>query len=379
MTRSRVCVLTSSFPETAYDAGGVFVRSQVVRLARDLDIDVVYPASIARTESSGEPFFRRPVKYPFRTRPMSRVRGLDSLHAVRLVASFAWFARTGGPYDLYHAYWAIPAGFVGALVKGKQPLVVWLGGSDINLFGERAGFREAVRWSLRRANHVIAVSMDLLEKAVALGLDPAKASVIPSGVDTGLFHPENRTAARRELGLPDGFLFVVVGSLLSGKRVDRLIRIVVGLARECDCHLVVVGDGPERPGLERLAGESQQCVLFLGHLSNERVSNVVAACDAFVMASESEGLPTSAQEAMACGTPVVAIDVGGLRDIVGSWTTGLLARDESDLERLMAEIASSSHLAIQMGVAARQFACRELDVERSAQRTLEVYRRLLDG
>jgi len=284
----RVCVLTSSFPCGPDDNAGVFVHNQVSRLAASIEVDVVYPERKDSSSRDNELFNRRPVRYPFRGYPMSQVRGADSLHAVSLCASMARVALSGGPYDLYHAYWAIPAGIVGGLVKGSSALVVWLGGSDINIFAAHRGFREAVRWSLGRATRVIAVSQDLLEKAVALGLDPKRAAVIPSGVDTKVFCPLDRSAARQELGLPAGFLFVTVANLLPAKRIDRLVRIMGGLPPSADCRLIVVGDGPERPLLESAALASGARVVFLGRLPIVQVTRVVAACDAFVLASDSE-------------------------------------------------------------------------------------------
>ena len=374
----RVCVLTSSFPCRSDDTAGTFVYSQVTRLADVVRIDVVHAQRDGLHPYAAEAFVRRPVHNPFRTRHMSRVRGFDSVHAVPLCASMVRAAFVGGPYDLYHAYWAIPAGFVGSLVKGRRPLVVWLGGSDINVFSVRPGFREAVRWSLRCATRVIAVSHDLLEKAISLGLDPRRGTVIPSGVDTDLFRPVDSAIVRRRLGLPDGFLFVCVGSLLPGKRVDRLIRIVAGLPRGLDCFLIVVGDGPERQTLEQTAAEAAGRVVFLGHLANNCVAEVVAACDAFVMASESEGLPTSVQEAMSCGLPVVAMDVGGLHEIVIDGEVGFLARDEAQMHHLMRKMATASAGVPGMGDRARSLAQTRLSVDLSVQRTLEVYRQALE-
>lgn len=375
----RVCVLTSSFPEGFEDSAGVFVEEQVRRLSLSTSLDVVYPSRQPSEEHCEELFARRRVQYPFRSRAMSQVRGIESIGAVDVCTRMAATTRSNSTYDLYHAYWAIPSGFVARCVKGDRPLVITLCGSDVNSFGLKPGFRSAVRWALAGATRVIAVSHALLDRAVDLGFDPAKGTVIPSGVDTRTFAPiVGRASARGTVGLPYGFLAVYVGSLFRNKRVDRLIRATSRGHLHAQCTLVVVGDGPERESLETMAAECDCAAVFLGHLPHMEVARVVACCDAFVMASAAEGLPTSAQEAMSCGVPVVAVDVGGLSDIVIDGVTGFLVRDEAGLARIVRHLVDHRAIAVDMGIRAREFARAELDVEKSVARTLGVYQAALD-
>jgi len=379
MTNPRVCVLTSSFPEGPGDSAGVFVQEQVKRLALRTSLHVVYPSRTNGTVSE-EDFVRHRVGYPFKTYAMSQVRGLECAKALQVVNAMARTVRASGPYDLYHAYWAIPSGFVARWVRGTKPVVLTLCGSDVNAFADKPGFSIAVRWALAGATRVIAVSNGLLDRAIDLGVDPERCASIPSGVDTAAFVPcSHRECARKRLGVPDDFACVFVGSLFRNKRVDRLIRALARVSNRQACALVVVGDGPERRSLEAVAVECGVRVVFLGRLPNEKVAEVVASCDAFVMASKFEGLPTAAQEALSCGVPIVALDVGGLREIVVDGQTGYLARDEIEVTRRLEDIIGDREGLARMRRTAREFAERELSIERTTARTLKVYDSALEA
>ncbi|MCU0493443.1 MAG: glycosyltransferase family 1 protein [Chloroflexaceae bacterium] len=133
------------------------------------------------------------------------------------------------------------------------------------------------------------------------------------GVDTERFHPRFRSQAWREsIGAQAGeTLLLYVGRLAAEKRLDLLAEAVRGLA---GVRLVLVGDGPARPGLEqRLAGTP---VHFAGYLKGEALSTAYASADLFAFPSDTETFGQVIQEAMASGLPVVAAKAGGARDLV---------------------------------------------------------------
>ena len=184
------------------------------------------------------------------------------------------------------------------------------------------------RFLHRCCDRVVAVSEDIARLLIDENRIPRqKVVVIHNGVDTTRFSPtEDKRHRRRILGLPaDAMLLGNVARLAAEKNHEGLLqafRIVAG--QRPDIHLVIVGDGPLRDGLHSLTCSMNlhSRVHLLGARSD--VSDLLGAFDLFVLSSLSEGLSITLLEAMACGLPVVATDVGGNREVVLHGETGLL-------------------------------------------------------
>jgi glycosyltransferase involved in cell wall biosynthesis len=167
------------------------------------------------------------------------------------------------------------------------------------------------------------------------------------GVDTTRFHPRYRSAAWREsIGVQPGeTLLVYVGRLATEKRIDILAAALDGIE---GVRLVLVGDGPARPDLERrLAGRPVQ---FTGFLSGEALSIAYASADLFVFPSDTETFGQVIQEAMASGLPVVAARAGGALDLVRDGVSGALFTPGSAAElrmQLRAMVADAPRRAAQ--------------------------------
>lgn len=187
---------------------------------------------------------------------------------------------------------------------------------------ERAfGGRLAARFALRHLHtHIVAVSAAVADRLVAVfGVPPAKLSVIANAVDV----PD---VAAHESESADGeHHLVCVARLVEEKGVDIVVRSLARVRPSVpDADLVVVGDGPCRASLERLARDEgvSDCIRFVGQQAT--VGPWLEACDLFVLASRQEGLGIAALEAMAAGLPVVAAATGGLIEIVDDGVTGLI-------------------------------------------------------
>lgn len=148
---------------------------------------------------------------------------------------------------------------------------------------------------------------------------------------------------------------VTVGRLVPHKHVDGIIE---ALGRLDNVGLVIVGDGPERPRLQRLAqdpGLSDQ-IYFAGQRDRDETLALIAACDVFILNSSYEGLPHVALEAMALGVPVVATAVGGTPEVVVHGLTGLLVQaGNGTLEGALLEILSEAETARCLGEEARRW------------------------
>jgi glycosyltransferase involved in cell wall biosynthesis len=169
----------------------------------------------------------------------------------------------------------------------------------------------------RRAGAIVAVSPTDRRRMIELERIPAsKVVFIPNGIPdrpTG-----DRERARRELGLArsDAVVGTVCG-LRPQKELETALRALGRLApHRPTLRFVVVGDGPERARLERLADELGVPTLFLGHRPNDEVPDLVAAMDVLVLSSRFEGMPLAVLEWMAAGKAIVASRVGGIPSIV---------------------------------------------------------------
>ncbi len=177
------------------------------------------------------------------------------------------------------------------------------------------------------------------------------------GVDTQSFHPRYRSQAwRQSVGLrPDETLLLYVGRLAAEKRIDLLAAALEGL--EC-VRLVLVGDGPARPALERtLAGAP---VHFAGYQRGAALATAYASADMFVFPSDTETFGQVIQEAMASALPVVAARAGGALDLVHAGVTGELFTPGSagDLRTQIRTLIQDPARRVAMGHAARAAAER---------------------
>jgi glycosyltransferase involved in cell wall biosynthesis len=178
------------------------------------------------------------------------------------------------------------------------------------------------------------VSGSLKRLAVELGLPEAAILVVGNGVDSTRFSPMPRAEARRLLGLSeDARVLVTVGGLVERKGFHRVIACLPELLKEFpELHYLAVGSaGPEGDFSARLRAQVAQLGLgdhvhFLGALPPEEVRRTVSAADVSVLATRNEGWANVLLEAMACGVPVVATDVGGNAEVVCRDDLGTIVR-----------------------------------------------------
>jgi glycosyltransferase involved in cell wall biosynthesis len=161
-----------------------------------------------------------------------------------------------------------------------------------------------------------------------IGIPVAGIRVLRNVVDTEFFRPaRDRVALRAALGFRNPTV-LSVGKLVEGKGHDVVLRALQALP---NLDLVIVGEGPMRRALERLAADLdlRGRVRLTGEISHEALREHYCAADALVLASVREGMPNVVLESMACGTPVVATAVGGIVEIVTGRAAGLLLAERS--------------------------------------------------
>jgi glycosyltransferase involved in cell wall biosynthesis len=183
-------------------------------------------------------------------------------------------------------------------------------------------------WAARYANRLYAVSADI-KTALAQAIAPAsKIDVVPNGIDVkALQQPSDLESLRAQWQIPiNAPVIGTVARLAPVKRQDLLLELFrVVRTQVPDCHLILVGDGEERTRLESLAQEMgiSDDVRFVG--MQDKPADFLHLMSAFVLTSESEGMPLSLLEAWAVGLPVFVFAVGGLPELVKEGNTGYLA------------------------------------------------------
>lgn len=329
----KVAVLTTSYPRHAGDVAGLFVADQVEHLREGgVDVEVVSPAS----------FRHYGIAYGAGVPGNLRRRPQLAFALPLMLAGFARAARRAAKdADLLHAHW-LPAGAI-AMTTGK-PFIVQVWGTDVELARRMRGLARQV---LRRARLVIAPSLALADEASRLGARDVR--MIPSGIDL----PEH---VGEEAGPPE---ILYAGRLSPEKGIRELLAAADGLP------LVVAGDGPLRSEVPGALG-------FVAHDELERLYGraAVIACP-----SHREGFGVVCAEAMAHGRPVVAADVGGLRDLVVHEETGLLVppRDVDALRQALHRLLADRELRRRLGDAGRARIAERFTWNRFAAETLRAY------
>jgi glycosyltransferase involved in cell wall biosynthesis len=247
-------------------------------------------------------------------------------------------------------------------------------------------FRMLERWLARSTTALVAVSPQVRDELVELGVAPQKRfAVVRLGIDLAerIGADDLRVEQRRLLGIaPDRFVVGWIGRMTEVKRTDRVLLAFrqlrdTGVAA-CLC---LVGDGPDRPAIERRAHELgiMRDTLFLGF--QQDVAPFYAVFDALLLPSVSEGTPVSAIEALAAGRPVVATRVGGVPDVVRDGQDGLLVEPEAidDLSDGLARLARDPALRERLGSAGRERVVRRYGVERLVDEMDLLYRSLLEA
>ncbi len=328
---------TICYPTPARPTQGLFVQRRLEALSQLAEVRVVCPVptfpGLTTPVDEGARLGALPVSYP----PMYYLPGvlktLDAACFARALSRALTRIRRDYPFDLLDAHFVWPDG-VGAWRVASRlgvPVVCTVRGKIVTQ-ARRGRRRRMIASMLTGADARIAVSSSMAEDVRALIGEAHPVHVVPNGVDTAVFRPMDRDAARRDLGWPPDAAYVVsVGQVREIKGFDRLVG-VWSEVRRCagDVRLVLVGPGiGERTYERRLWDQIRRhglgdAVVHVGQQEPEQVARMLAAADLFALATRSEGWCNAIHEALAVGTPVVATDVGGNREQVTDETLGLL-------------------------------------------------------
>ena len=318
-------------------------------------------------------------------------REVSVLHDARSVLRVAELIRDERPHVL-HTHTAKAGAIARAaalLAVGARPPVVLhtFHGHVLKGYfdaGRTAFFRQVERTLARASDVLVAVSPEVRDELVELGVAPLeKFVVIRLGIplEERLGDPTADSDYRRLYGIPkDAFVVGWVGRMTGIKDTGAVVDIVRAVReRGVNAVLCMVGDGPEREVLERLAhklGIARYCY-FVGYQSD--VAGYYRLFDAFLLPSVNEGTPVSAIESLASGTPVVANRVGGVPDVVRDGVDGFLVEpgDVDAAAARLAELAADPALRSRLGESGRARVLERYSVERLVDDVDRLYRSLL--
>jgi glycosyltransferase involved in cell wall biosynthesis len=237
----------------------------------------------------------------------------------------------GFDFDLIDAHYYYPDGVAASLIAKtlEKPFVITARGTDVNLIPQFTHPRRLMLQTAEAAYASIGVSKALVDRLAELGAAREKLKIFRNGVDLGRFQPEEKTLARKKIGINASRILLSVGNLIELKGHHIAIDALSLLSP--DIVLVIAGSGPERQSLENQANRLNldNRVFFTGQIDNSELKWWYSAADALVLCSSREGWPNVLLEAMACGTPAIATDIGGVPEIITAPVAGRLMRQRS--------------------------------------------------
>jgi teichuronic acid biosynthesis glycosyltransferase TuaC len=355
MSAVRSLLFSTLYPSSVRPGHGIFVETRLRELLKSGEVECKVVSPVPWFFSGHERFGN----YGLMARTPARElhNGIDVVHpryllapkigmnaapftmAMGAIAAVRNLIREGFDFDVIDAHYFYPDCVAAAFIArwlGK-PLVITARGSDVNLIAQYPLPRRLMLGATRTAHACVTVSAALRSRLVEMGADPAKMVVLRNGVDLDRFRPVPPVQARSRLGLLDRPTLLSVGNLVTNKGHHLVIE---ALAKLPEFQLVIAGQGIERAALMELAHRTgvAERVIFSGQVAQTDLPTYYSAADMLILASEREGWPNVLLESMACGTPVVATNVGGVPEIIGPPHTGRVVAERS-LEALVAGIA----------------------------------------
>lgn len=366
----RVLTLSTLFPDASRPAFGRFVERQTQELAAQagVEVRVVAPVGIP-------PLLARHPRYEeLAGLPHREVRnGLDVLRPrfpvvpgvgarfapallARALLPILQEVRRAFPFDVIDAEFFWPDGPATArLARALDvPFSIKARGADIYYWGRRPGCGVQITRAGRAAGGLLAVSKRLADDMAALGLPAERVLVHHTGVDLDLFRPGDRGTAKSALGLT-GPVLLCVGHLIPRKGQAIAIDALRGVP---GATLLLAGQGRDEPALRRRAARLGLAdrVRFLGSVAHGDLPALLAAADALVLPTTSEGLANVWVESLACGVPVVTTDIGGAREAIDRPAAGrLVARDPAAFADAIRAILAAPPAPADVRVSAERF------------------------
>ena len=338
--RKRILAISYLFPNAKQPNHGIFVLNRLKAMSQYADIKVINPIP-------DSPFHQRINKFShYRDVPeFETIQGIEVYHPrffsipghLKSIEVFSYrsavtrvLKNIGTDFDLIDLHWTFPDLPTGDYLSNKLniPFHVTLRGMEAFHIQDSGVRKHIVAHYLAKASHIISLSKEMAKKADDLAGTADKTTVIRNGVDTEKFSYLDKALCRSQLGLPtDEKIILGVGALIYRKGFDLVIKSLESIIKtkglENTKFYILGSQGPEgdfRKELQQFITEHQltEHVVFVGAINNSELATWYNAADVFCLSSRGEGSPNVLTEALACGTPAVATNVGSVPEIMSS-------------------------------------------------------------
>lgn len=285
--------------------------------------------------------------------------------------------------DLLHVHYAIPHAYAGYMAKKMLeeegiyvPMITTLHGTDITLVGKHPFYKPAVTFSINQSDVVTSVSENLKQRTLDTFDIKGEIEVIPNFIDTNKYKNSFTDCQRSNMATDEERIVTHISNFRKVKRIPDVIRVFHKIQEQLPAKLIMVGEGPEKEGAERLCedlGISER-VIFLGN-SNE-IDKILCFSDLFLLPSESESFGLAALEAMVNKVPVISSNTGGIPEVNNHGVTGFLSEigDIADMAKNAITILENDEVLEQFKLNAIREADK-FDIQKVVPLYEEVYER----
>ncbi len=340
-----ILVFSSLFPSETRKTAGLFVRERMFRMREHANITVISPVpwfpgqGIIRLFYKGyrpmpakmeiqdgvEVYFPRFLSFPYFFR--SKDAAFMAWSVRKLVKNLV--KKKG--INIIDSHFSYPDGLAATTLANELsiPSTITMRGTEVPHANDQTKLPMLQRaWG--QASHVLAVAQSLKDVALVHGVEPEKVTVVGNGIDTEKFISLSKQKAKKNLGIqPESPVLITVGGLVFRKGFHRVLDCLPKLKLQYPNIQYLIVGGPSLEGNieEYLRSQTKRLgleenVIFCGPQKPSELHKYLSAADVFVLPTANEGWANVLLESLACGTPVVATDVGGNKEVINSTSLG---------------------------------------------------------
>lgn len=332
----KILVITDLFPTPENPNHGIFIYQWAYHLAYKVNMTIYQ----AVWENKSNPITERTLKgfcnafseapMPFRWIqcsikffPIDRIwiRNIQFLRKIKKEKNVEIT-----DYDVIIGQMGCPGGYVAVKIARKynKPSIVGLRGSDVTSYLKTFVLKKMALWTYRNCTKIVTVSEDLKKRIIGKGIDEDKIRVIKNGINP-IFRILDKDASRKRLQLPNTKIILFVGHLIKTKGINYLIEALANFDKNINFKLYLIGSGEKKENFIQIIKEKNLSKVadFVGTVKHSELVNWYNAADVLCLPSLREGIPNVILESLACGTPVVATNIGNNSEIIGK-SSGIL-------------------------------------------------------